>query len=138
MAATVGQKHVMSVFAPGDHGSTFGGNSLAAVVGLAALIEFEREDYVGQAIQKGKFLMDGLAAIGHPAIIDIRGKGMLIGLEFAEGFDTKALAHALIEEGVLTKETRSRTFRFSPPIVATEADLAEAVERVKRAIAKVG
>lgn len=138
VAATVGQKHVMSVFAPGDHGSTFGGNSLAAVVGLAALIEFEREDYVGQAIQKGKFLMDGLAAIGHPAIIDIRGKGMLIGLEFAEGFDTKALAHALIEEGVLTKETRSRTFRFSPPIVATEADLAEAVERVKRAIAKVG
>ncbi|MBL8087565.1 MAG: ornithine--oxo-acid transaminase [Chthonomonas sp.] len=138
VAAAVGQRHVMEVFKPGDHGSTFGGNSLAAVVGVAALAEFVNEDYAGMSAKKGAWLKSQFESMGHDCIVEVRGRGLLIGLEFAEGFNTKALAKKFIELGVLTKETRQHTFRFSPPIVITEAELTSAVERVDAAIRAVG
>lgn len=137
VAAAVGQKHVMEVFEPGDHGSTFGGNSLSAVVGVAALMEMEREDYAGQSKRKGDLAKQWLQDLGHDCIIELRGRGLLIGIEFDAGFDTKKLSHRFIEEGVLTKETRHRTFRLSPPIVISDAELEEAVLRIDRAIRSV-
>lgn len=137
VSAAVGQKHVMEVFEPGDHGSTFGGNSLAAVVGLAALAEFVREDYVGMSQSKGARMAAGFAGLGHTCIKEIRARGLLIGLEFDSSFDTNRLSEKFLEKGILTKETRRHTFRFSPPIVMTDAQVDDAVARVDAAIRAV-
>lgn len=134
VAATVGQKHVMEVFQPGDHGSTFGGNSLASVVGIAALMEMESEDYCGMSVRKGAKLRSMLESLVHPCICEVRGRGLLLGIEFDEKFDTKKLAQKFIENGILTKETRQHTFRLSPPIVISESELEHAVERIDKSI----
>lgn len=130
VSAAVGRREVMEVFRPGDHGSTFGGNPLGCVVALSALAEMEIEDFAGQATQKGDRLMEGLRALNAPQIEEIRGRGLLIGMEVHEGVDTYQLSHNLIHNGLLTKETRNRTFRFTPPVVIPDIQIDEIVSRV--------
>lgn len=137
VAAVVGSREVVSVFKPGDHGSTFGGNPLACVVALAAMAEMETLDLAGQSAAKGAFLLEELKKLDSPAVEDLRGRGLLVGLEVREGIDTKRLASAFLEEGILTKETRSRTFRFAPPLTISQDDLAEIVRRTGRALSAV-
>lgn len=137
VAAVVGSKEVVGVFKPGDHGSTFGGNPLACVVALAAMEEMESLDLAGQSASKGAFLLEELKKLNNPAVEDLRGRGLLVGLEVREGIDTKRLAAAFLEEGILTKETRSRTFRFAPPLTISQDDLSEIVRRTGKALATV-
>lgn len=135
VAAAVGRKEVMNVFQPGDHGSTFGGNPLACVVALTALAEMETEDFTGMSLQKGERLLEGLRSLNSPHIIDLRGRGLLVGMEVADNVDTAKLTKNLIEQGILTKETRNRTFRFTPPIVIEDSLIDEIVSRVGSALA---
>jgi ornithine--oxo-acid transaminase len=137
VAAVVGKRATMQVFKPGDHGSTFGGNPLACVVALAAMSEMESQDYALLSEGQGKRLLDGLRTIEHPAIEDIRGRGLLVGLEVFDGTDTKALATAFLREGILTKETRNRTFRFAPPLVIKDSEVDLVVDKTRRALASV-
>ena len=137
VAAVVGMNHVMDVFKPGDHGSTFGGNSLSSTVATAALAEMVKYDYCQMAETKGAYLRNAFANLDCPFVLEIRGKGLLIGLEFSDGIDTDALAESFIRNGILTKETRHRTFRFAPPITSTDNDLEEAIRRIKIAINEV-
>ncbi len=131
VSAAVGQKHVMEVFQPGDHGSTFGGNPLAAAVGLAAMAEMETKDYAGRSKSLGARLKKGLESFDFPFIKEIRGRGLLVGLEVDESVDTQAMSRAYVKHGILTKETRKRTFRYTPPIIVSEEQIDDILTRTE-------
>lgn len=134
VSAIAANDDVMSVFVPGSHGSTFGGNPLAAAIGLKAIEILERDDYPTMAAQKGEYFMQKLKEINNPEIVDIRGRGLLIGVEFsgaATGYVNK-----LIEKGVLAKETHERTIRFAPPVVISYQQLDEAIQIIKDTLAR--
>jgi ornithine--oxo-acid transaminase len=133
VSAAIGKKEVMEVFVPGDHGSTFGGNPLGSVVALAAMTEMEVKDFCGKSEVMGARLTDGLRSLPFSCIKEVRSRGLLIGLEVEEGTDTKALSKALTAQRVLTKETRNRTFRYTPPIVISEAEIDEILNRTEAA-----
>jgi len=137
VSATVGTRAVMDVFKPGDHGSTFGGNPLAAAIGIAAIAELETSNLEGISHEMGERLRKGFEDLNHPAIKEVRGRGLLVGLEVKEGVDTVKLQLAFLDEGVLTKETRHRTFRFAPPLVITPAIIDDVVRRTKHALETV-
>jgi len=137
VSAAVGTKEVMDVFQPGDHGSTFGGNPLAAVVGLAAILDMEEKQLTGRSAELGERLIAGLRDLKHGCIEDVRGRGLLVGIEVREGSDTAALADAFVRERLITKETRSRTFRFTPPLTIEPEEVDEIVARTDRALASL-
>lgn len=134
VSAAIGSREVLEVFQPGDHGSTFGGNPLGAVVALAAMAEMEERDFSGRAERLGAKLADGLRSLPFPCIKEVRARGLLVGLEVDDTVDSKALSAALTKERILTKETRHRTFRFTPPIVIEEELIERIVGGVERAI----
>jgi ornithine--oxo-acid transaminase len=134
VAAAVGRRHVMEVFQPGDHGSTFGGNPLGSVVALAAMAEMETRDFCGRARRLGDRLASGLQHLPYSFIKEVRWRGLLVGLEVDETIDSKKLSAALTAQRILTKETRHRTFRFTPPIVLEESHVDLIVERVDAAL----
>lgn len=135
VSAAIGTREVMEVFKPGDHGSTFGGNPLGAAVALAALAVMETEDYAGKSTQTGDLMIAELRKLPYDQVIDVRGRGLLIGFEVDETVDTKALSQNLTKNGILTKETRNRTFRLTPPIAVSQDIAVEAVRRIDRALA---
>lgn len=137
VSAAVGRREVLEVFKPGDHGSTFGGNPLGSVVALTALAEMEVEDFAGRAMRLGDRLADGLRALDSPHVREVRHRGLLIGMEVMEHVDSYELTHQLLHHGVLTKETRHRTFRFTPPIVIEDEQVDEVVERVGASLASL-
>lgn len=134
VSAVVGSKEVLSVFKPGDHGSTFGGNPLACVVGIAAMDEMVDRDLAGNSQRMGDRLLKAIEDMPHDFIENVRGRGLLVGLEVHEGVDTKRLSAAFLEHGLLTKETRSHTFRFAPPLVITDEELDDAIARIRAAL----
>jgi len=134
VSAVVGSKEVMSVFQPGDHGSTFGGNPLACVVAIAAMQEMKDKQLAENSARLGEKLKQALIEMNHPSVEDVRGRGLLVGLEVREGTDTKALSQAFLDNGLLTKETRSRTFRFAPPLTITDEQLDDVIARIKAAL----
>ncbi|HWA84010.1 MAG TPA: ornithine--oxo-acid transaminase, partial [Fimbriimonadaceae bacterium] len=137
VSAVVGTKEVMGVFHPGDHGSTFGGNPLASVIGIATIEEMNAKGLEENSAKMGALLMEGFKKLNYECIEEVRGEGLLVGLEVKEGVDTVKLGLAFIENGVLTKETRSRTFRFAPPLIMTPDIVDEVVEKVGKALSTV-
>ncbi|MCX7659535.1 MULTISPECIES: ornithine--oxo-acid transaminase [Caldimonas] len=136
VSAFCAREEVMGVFRPGDHGSTFGGNPLAATVGLAALELLEREGLCERAAHLGERLMQGLRTLRHPAIREVRGKGLLVGVEIDREFaHARLVCEALMREGVLSKDTHDTVVRFAPPLTITAAQLDEAVAAFGRALA---
>jgi ornithine--oxo-acid transaminase len=122
-------KEVLGVFNPGDHGSTFGGNPIAAAVGLASLNYLIEEDLPGKALKMGNYFMDKLRSLKNPIIKEVRGKGLLIGLELKE--KARPYAEKLKEKGLLCKETHGVVIRFAPPLVITKDELDWAFEQVQ-------
>jgi ornithine--oxo-acid transaminase len=133
VSAAVGTKAVMDVFKPGDHGSTFGGNPLAAAVAITALAVMETEDFAGKSERMGNLLMAKLHDLPFEQIVEIRGRGLLIGFEVDDTIDTYKLSGNLTKNGILTKETRNKTFRLTPPLTITEDVIEDAVDRIDRA-----
>ncbi|MCX7799454.1 MAG: ornithine--oxo-acid transaminase [Fimbriimonadales bacterium] len=134
VSAAVGVRGAMEVFEPGDHGSTFGGNPLACAVAVAAMAVMEAEDYAGRAERSGAFLREAFERAGGCAVREIRGRGLLLGVEFAPELSPDRLQEAFLAEGLLTKETRSRTFRFAPPIATEQPVLERIAERFEAAV----
>jgi len=122
-------KEILGVFNPGDHGSTFGGNPIAAAVGLAALNYLIDEDLPGKALELGNYFMDKLRSLNNAVIKEVRGKGLLIGLELNE--KARPYAEKLKDKGLLCKETHVVVIRFAPPLVITKEELDWAFEKVK-------
>jgi ornithine--oxo-acid transaminase len=134
VSAIAGNSDILGVFEPGSHGSTFGGNPLGAAVSLKALEILQRDDYAKQAEEKGNYFMNKLREINNDDIFEIRGKGLLIGVEFK--INAAPYVKKLIENGVLAKETHEKTIRFAPPIIITYEQIDDAVEKIKKAFAK--
>jgi ornithine--oxo-acid transaminase len=135
VSAFVARKEVMDMFGPGSHGSTFGGNPLAATVGLEALSVIEDEKLVERAETLGAHLMERLRGLNSPAIRDIRGRGLLVGVEIDPGrADARHVVEELMRRGVLSKETHDTVIRLAPPLVIGQADLDWAVDRLADAL----
>ncbi len=142
VSAFLARADVMAQFTPGDHGSTFGGNPLAAAVGLAALELLERERLAERAADQGAYLMERLRALRHPAITELRGRGLLVGVQIdPKVASARRVCEALMHEGVLTKDTHHTVVRLAPPLTITRAQIDAAVDalaRVLRALAPAG
>ena len=135
VSAFLARADVMAQFTPGDHGSTFGGNPLAAAVGQAALELLESEHLAERSHEQGDYLMAELRKLGHPAITDIRGKGLLIGVEIDPAFaSARAVCEALMLEGVLTKDTHHTVVRLAPPLTIERAQIDFAVAALGRVL----
>jgi ornithine--oxo-acid transaminase len=133
----LGRSDVMAVFTPGDHGSTFGGNPLAAAVGLAALDTLIEEGLIERAAELGEHLLARLRALKHPAIAEVRGRGLFAGVEFFEArASARAVVARLLDAGVIARETHRNTLRFAPPFVIEKSELDWAVDRLAEVLAQ--
>jgi len=122
---------VMQVFAPGDHGSTFGGNPLASAVALAALDVLERENLCARSASLGAWLLAELRKIDSPLVTAVRGRGMFIGIEVDTAkVSARAIVDRLLERGLLSKDTHGTVVRIAPPLVIAREDLAWAVGEI--------
>jgi len=138
VSAFLAREDVMAVFQPGDHGSTFGGNPLGAAVGEAALEMLVREALPARAQALGAHLMLRLATLSHPAIVDVRGKGLFVGVEIDPAFaSARRVCEVLIEEGVLTKDTHGTVIRLAPALTIEAEQLDIAVDALRRALERV-
>jgi ornithine--oxo-acid transaminase len=129
VSAFVSRREVMDVFNPGSHGSTYGGNPLGCAVALAALAVIRDERLPERSAELGAWLLAELQTIRHPAIREIRGRGLLVGIELT--VPARSFCEALMEEGVLCKETHDYVIRIAPPLVVERADLEWAVEQIR-------
>lgn len=124
------KREVMQVFTPGDHGSTFGGNPLAAAVGLEALETLIDERLAERSAELGAYLLGELQGIRSPLIREVRGQGLLCGVEFDPSrIRAREVAERLLAKGILTKDTHDTVIRFAPPLVIERAQLDWAIER---------
>ncbi len=126
---------IMNVFNPGDHGSTFGGNPLASAVARAALEVLIEEELIENARVQGEYLMSRLRQINSPHVKEVRGRGLLIGVELNEqAGGARRFCEALKEEGLLCKETHETVIRFAPPLTITSENLDWALVRIERVL----
>lgn len=135
VSAIVTSNEIMSVFKPGDHGSTFGGNPLAAAVSMASLEVLRDENLIERANTLGKRFMEGLKNIKSEKIELVRGKGLLIGLVIKkEAGKAREYCMKLMENGILAKDTHEQVIRFAPPLVIKEEEVDWAVETIARVL----
>lgn len=135
VSAVLSNTEVMDVLQPGEHGSTFGGNPLACAIARAALKVLVEEGMVENAEKMGNYFLDLLKQIKNPLIKDVRGKGLMIGVEFkAEAGGARQYCEKLRERGLLCKETHDNIIRFAPPLVITKDIVDWAVERIQAVI----
>ncbi len=132
VSAFLATEDVMDVFTPGSHGSTFGGNPLAAAVGLEALMMLEELDLSARSAQLGTRLKDALAAMNSPLIREVRGAGLWVGVDIdPERCCARCLCERLMARGVLSKDTHETVVRFAPPLTISEEALDWAIEQFR-------
>lgn len=137
ISAVVGKKEVMSMFDPGSHGSTFGGNPFASCIAVEAILEAIREKLAQRALESGKKIMDALKGLNSPYVKEIRGKGLLIGVEFKQEAGTgHDFAMKLLKLGIITKDTHKQTIRITPPLTISEEEISIALEKLKLVLQK--
>jgi len=131
VSAVLSNTEVLGVLKPGEHGSTFGGNPLACAVARAALRVLNEENLIENAREMGDYFMEGLKRIDNPKIKEVRGRGLLIGVEFhPEAGGARQYCERLKEVGLLCKETHETIIRFAPPLVITRDEVDWALERI--------
>jgi ornithine--oxo-acid transaminase len=131
----VARREVMEVFTPGSHGSTFGGNPLAAAVGLEALRVIDEEGLVERSRVLGAHMLARLRAIRSPVVKEVRGRGLWAGAEIDPDIATaRAVCERLQAKGVLSKETHDTVVRFAPPLVIAREDLDWALDRLEEVV----
>jgi ornithine--oxo-acid transaminase len=136
VSAFLARREVMEVFGPGDHGSTFGGNPLAAAVALEALAIIVEDDFADRAARLGDYFLAELRAIESPLIRDVRGRGLLTGIEVdASRMPARALCERLLANGVLSKDTHETVIRLAPPLVITQEQIDEALASIRETLA---
>jgi ornithine--oxo-acid transaminase len=137
VSALVGTREFMGVFNPGSHGSTFGGNALAARIGLEALNIIEDEGLVENSRAMGAYLFERLSAMRSNFVVDVRGRGLWVGVEVDPAVVSgRAVCDALAREGVLSKDTHGTVLRFAPPLTITRAEIDWGMERIERVFAQ--
>jgi ornithine--oxo-acid transaminase len=138
VSAFVANENVMQVFNPGDHGSTFGGNPLAATVAMAALDVLFDERLIERARKSGARLIEGLRKIDSPLIVDVRGRGLLVGVEIdARIADAKTVVLRMLERGMLSKDTHGTVVRIAPPLNIEDSALDWAIGEIGKVLRDV-
>lgn len=114
------------------HGSTFGGNPLASVVGIEALKVLKEEKLVENSKELGAYLLERLKSLRSPAFVDIRGKGLWVGLEIdPKRISARKFCERLMSKGVLAKETHEVVVRLAPPLTITKSEIDWAIDQIK-------
>jgi len=132
VSAFTARAELMNVFNPGDHGSTFGGNPLAAAIATEALAVLRDEKLVERSAELGTHMMRRLKSIDHPAIRDVRGRGLLVGVDIDPAWcGGREFCERLLQGGVLTKETRESVVRLAPPLVIERQTLDDAIDLIE-------
>jgi len=135
VSGALASKELMSVFTPGNHGSTFGGNPLACAVGKAAVEVIIEEKLPENSYKMGEYLRSELAKLNSHHVAEIRGKGLLIGVDIrSESGPARGFCEKLMELGILAKETHGTVIRFAPPLIITRSDVDWALERIAQVL----
>lgn len=138
LSAFLGCRELMDVFTPGSHGSTFGGNALAAAVGLEALCVIEEEGLVERSRALGAHMLARLRACNSPVLAAVRGRGLWAGAEINPTFaGAREVCERLLAKGVLSKETHDTVVRLAPPLVISPEDLDCALDRFEAVLRDV-
>ncbi|ALP54461.1 ornithine--oxo-acid aminotransferase [Candidatus Tenderia electrophaga] len=132
------RREVMEMFQPGDHGSTFGGNPLSSAVALEGLRVLEDEGMIEAAAEMGAYFMAALGEIKSPLIQQVRGKGLLIGVEFyADKVAARTICERLMDKGILSKETHDTVVRLAPPLIITREQIDATVEALRQVLSEL-
>ena len=135
VSAFLADEAVMQVFHPGDHGSTFGGNPLASAVAAEALALLADDKLAERSATLGAYFLKRLQAIDNPLIREVRGRGLMIGIELdTSRVGARVAAEALLARGLMTKDTHESVLRLAPPLVITETELDWAVKTIEDAL----
>ncbi|CAN5294058.1 ornithine--oxo-acid transaminase [soil metagenome] len=138
VSAFLARADVMAVFEPGDHGSTFGGYPLAAAVASASLDLLVEADLAARASRSGARALQRLRAIRHPAIREVRGLGLLIGIDLDPAWiEAREFCLQLMRHGVLSKDTHDTVVRIAPPLVIDDADLDRGIDAIETVFASL-
>ncbi len=124
---------VAAVFQPGDHGSTYSGTAIATAAVNAVIDEMQRIDAPAVARRQGQRIVDALRVV--PGVVDVRGRGLMLGVELAEGIDAKAVYTDLLDRGLIVNAVTATTLRLVPPITVTDAEIDEAVALIAASLA---
>ena len=131
VSAVLASKEILGLFRPGDHGSTFGGNPLGAAVATEALTVLIEEGLIDNAHALGDYFQERLIEIPSPHVKEVRGKGLLIGVELKpEARGARRFCEALQTKGILCKETHQNVIRFAPPLVIKRSEIDWALEHI--------
>ena len=132
VSAVLSSREVLGVFKPGEHGSTFGGNPLGCAVARTALKVLVEEGMIENSARLGEYFQERLVEINSPHVKEVRGKGLLIGVELhPQAGGARRFSEALQTRGVLTKETHTHIIRFAPPLIITREEIDWALERIQ-------
>ena len=135
VSAVAADAKIMGLFQPGEHGSTFGGNPLAMAVARAAMRVLVEEKMVENSARMGEYLQEQLAEISSPHVQEVRGRGLLIGVELkSEAGGARRFCEALVKLGILAKETHENVIRFAPPLVIDKATIDWALPRIQEVL----
>ena len=136
VSAVLASRELMSLFEPGSHGSTFGGNPLAAAVGIAAIDVLVDEQLAEKAAVRGRDLTEQIRRLSNSSIREVRGQGLLIGVELT--VPARLVAEALLGERIIAKDTQDTVLRLAPPLIITEEEVSLIAPALARALASVG
>lgn len=132
VSAVLADKSLLGLFQPGEHGSTFGGNPLAAAIARASLRVIREEKLAERAHELGTYFIEQLSEIPSPHVKEVRGRGLLIGVELKpEAGGARRFCVALQEKGILAKETHDNVIRFAPPLVIDKATIDWALPSIR-------
>jgi ornithine--oxo-acid transaminase len=133
VSAVLSNKEVMDVLRPGEHGSTFGGNPLACAIARTALKVLVEENLIENAAAMGEYFLSNLKQrISAPHIKEIRGKGLMLAIELRpDAGGARQYCHALMEKGLLCKETHENIIRIAPPLVITREEIDWALDHLE-------
>ena len=135
VSAILANDDVMDVFHPGDHGSTFGGNPLGAAVGQASLAVTLDEGLADRSLELGTWLHERLSDIDSPHIAEVRGRGLMLGIEIrGESGPARPFCDALMERGILCNDTHHQVIRIAPPLVVTREILEQALSAITEVV----
>ncbi|MCZ6516790.1 MAG: ornithine--oxo-acid transaminase [Gammaproteobacteria bacterium] len=132
------RRDVMELFRPGSHGSTFGGNPLAAAVAKTALDVLLDEDLITNSRSMGKYLLDGLRKRSSPVLADTRGRGLFIGMQLnPDMISARAFCERLMTQGILTKDTHATVVRLAPPLIIQRQEVDWALTRIEQVLREI-
>ena len=137
IGACIAAGRAASLLGPGSHGSTFGGNPVAAIAGLAVIAVIERDGLLAHATAMGEYLESAIASLEHPLITGVRGRGLLRGVMLTDPI-AAAIADTALEAGFIINAPRPDVLRLAPPLIITAAQLDSFVEALPKIISQAG